>query len=103
MTRKILFSDEKYFHVNDTFSKQNDRIYAATRKEADDIGSVRRETQFSSGVRLWLAVCYEGLTRPVIIEEDSIDSSRYTEEILPIVLEDGEKMLGHEVFFQQDS
>ncbi len=36
--------------MNDTFNKQNDWIYAVTHEEADDIGGVHRETQFSPGV-----------------------------------------------------
>ncbi|CAF4345681.1 unnamed protein product [Didymodactylos carnosus] len=101
MSKKILFSDEKYFRVNNTFNTQNDRMYAATRKEADDIGGIHRETQFSPGIMIWLGVCYQGVTRPVIIE-GTINSSRYIEEILPIAFEDGEKMLGSDFIFQQD-
>ena len=52
---------------------------------------------------LWLGVCYKGLIQLVIIEEGGIDSSRCVEEILPIVLEDGKKMLANEFIFQHDN
>ena len=49
MRRKILFRDETFFHLTDTINEQNDRICAATREEANDLGSVHCETQFSPG------------------------------------------------------
>ena len=45
MTEKILFSDEKYFDIDGIYNKQNDRIYAATREEADNKGGIHRKTQ----------------------------------------------------------
>ena len=64
MTKKVLFSDEKYLHIDDTFNKQNDRIFAATRDETDDEGGIYRKTQFSP----W---CY-GLVRGVLRRSDTI-------------------------------
>ena len=90
-SEKTLFSDEKHFHVNPPLNKQNERIYAATREEAGDAGGVYRKTQFSPGAMVWLGVCSEGVTRPVIIGDGSIDSERYINKILSVTLEDGQK------------
>ncbi|CAF3410536.1 unnamed protein product [Rotaria sp. Silwood2] len=103
MTKKKLFADEKYFRINGIVKKQNDRIYAATRDEADDKGSIHHTMQFSSGVMVELRMCYEGVTRSVIIEEGAINSERYINEILPVALEDREKMLDSDFIFQQDN
>ncbi|CAF4675444.1 unnamed protein product, partial [Rotaria magnacalcarata] len=51
---------------------------------------------------VWLGVCYEGITRPVIIEHGTIDTNRYIADILPVALKDGKQMLGNEFIFQQD-
>ncbi|CAF4306866.1 unnamed protein product, partial [Rotaria magnacalcarata] len=42
---------------------------------------------------VWLGVCYEGITRPVIIENGTIDTNRYIADILPVALKDGKQML----------
>ena len=102
MTEKILFSDEKYFNIDGIYNKQNDRSYAATREEADKKGGIHRKTQHPAQTMMWLGVCYQGIARPVIIENDSINADRHIEEILPIALEDGKKLLGNNFTFQQD-
>jgi hypothetical protein len=76
MTKTILFSDEKCFYLNGTFYKQNHRIDADTREEADDEGDIHRKTQFSPSVMVYLGVCYERVTQIVIIEEGTINSKR---------------------------
>ncbi|CAF3923867.1 unnamed protein product [Rotaria sp. Silwood2] len=82
MSKKIIFSDEKCFRLNDAFNTQSDRIYATAREEAAYIGEIHRETQFSPGVMISLGLFYQGVARPMI-NEGTINSSRYIEEILP--------------------
>jgi transposase len=103
MTKKILFSDEKRFDIDGMYNRQNERIYAATREQADAKGGVYRKTKFPAGVMVWLAVCDQGVTRPVVIEEGTIDSNRYIANILPVALKDGKKMLGDQFTYQQDN
>ena len=45
---------------------------------------------------LWyvLGACYEGVTRPVIIETGTINHQRYIQKILPLALQDGRKING---------
>lgn len=39
---KILFTDEKYFSVEDVFNRQNEQIYATSRTEANKQGGVKQ-------------------------------------------------------------
>ncbi|CAF1365160.1 unnamed protein product [Didymodactylos carnosus] len=102
MTEKILFSDEKYFDIDGIYNKQNDRIYALTREEADRKGSMHCKTQHPVHVMVWLESCYQGVRRPVIIEKGTINAARYIEEILPLALKDGKRLLGNDFISQQD-
>ncbi|CAM4785876.1 unnamed protein product [Rotaria magnacalcarata] len=80
MTKQILFSDEKRIDLDGIYNRQNERIYAATRDEADE----------------------KGITRSVIIENGTIGSDRYIADILPVALKDDTQMLANEFTFQQD-
>ncbi|CAF4597826.1 unnamed protein product, partial [Didymodactylos carnosus] len=102
LARKILFSDEKRFDIDGVYNRQNDRIYAPNREQADENGGIHRKTKFPQGVMVWLRVCYDGVTRPVIIGNGTINHQRYIDEILPVALEDGQKLMGNEFTFQQD-
>ena len=51
---------------------------------------------------IWLGLCYNSVTSPVIIEKGSINHQRYIDEILPIAFRDGQKLMGNEFIFQQD-
>lgn len=102
MTKDILFSDEKRFDIDGIYNKQNDRIWAPNRLQADINGGTHQKTKFPTGVMVWLGVCYFGATRPVIIEKGTINTARYIKEILPIALKDGKKLMGNKFTFQQD-
>ncbi|CAF4936301.1 unnamed protein product [Rotaria socialis] len=102
MTKQILFSDEKRIDFGGIYNRQNEKIYAATRDEADEKGAVHHKAKFPAGVMVWVEVCSQGITRPVIIENGTIDSARYIADILPVELKDGTQMLGNEFIFQQD-
>ncbi|CAF1182010.1 unnamed protein product [Didymodactylos carnosus] len=43
------------------------------REFADENGGIHRKTKFPQGVMVWLGVCYDGVTRPVIIENGTIN------------------------------
>ena len=51
---------------------------------------------------LRLGIFDEGLTLPVISEDEIMDAERYIEEILPVALKCGNKMLGNNSTYQQD-
>ena len=50
-----------------------------------------------------LGACAKGLTTAVIFENETINAEVYINEILPIALECGNKMLGSNWTYQQDS
>ena len=47
-------------------------------------------------------MCGEGLTVPVIIEDVTMDADRYIDEVLPVALESGNKMLENNWTYHQD-
>jgi hypothetical protein len=47
--------------------------------------------KFAQGIMIWLGVCYNGITRPVIIEKGYINHMNYIDQILPTALKDGKK------------
>ena len=101
-TRRWLFSDEKFFDLDGVYNSQNDRVWAASREEADEKGGLHEKTKFPQKVMVWLCVCGEGLTSPVILEDGTMNAERYIEEILPVALKCGNKMFGNNWTYQQD-
>jgi len=53
-SERILFSDEKWFTSNGVYNRQNDRIWAVNRGEADGNGGVHQKKKFAEGVMVWL-------------------------------------------------
>ncbi|CAF5204098.1 unnamed protein product [Rotaria magnacalcarata] len=51
---------------------------------------------------MWLGACAEDLTTPVILENGTKDAEVYINEVLPIALECGDRMLGSDWTYQQD-
>jgi len=49
-SERILFSDEKWFTSNGVYNRQNDRIWAVNRGEADGNGGVHQKKKFAEGV-----------------------------------------------------
>ena len=71
IVEKILFSDKRYFQLD---GRQNIRIYAATCEEADHKGNIHRKTPNPIQVMVWLGVCLQDVTRPVIIDEGTLNA-----------------------------
>jgi transposase len=101
-TKRWLFTDEKYFDLDGIYNAQNDRVWAVNREEADKKGGIHEKTKFPVKVMVWLGVCAQGLTVPVIFEDGTMDADRYINEVLPIALKFGNKMLGSNWTYQQD-
>ncbi len=101
-TKKWLFTDEKYFDLDSVYNVQNDRVWAVSREEADKRGSAYQRTKFPAKVMVWLGVCSEGLTTPVIFENGTMDAERYIKEVLPVAPKCGNKTLGNNWTYQQD-
>ena len=79
-TKRWLFLDEKYFDLNGIYNSQNDRVWTVSREEGDK----------------------RGLSVSVIFDDRSMDAQRYINEILPIALESGNRMLGNDWTYQQN-
>ena len=77
-------------------------MWIASREEADRKGGFRQKTKRLGKVMVWLDACAKGLTTPVIFENGTIDAEVYINEVLPIALECGDKMLGSNWTYQQD-
>ena len=102
-TMKILFSDEKLFDIDGVYNSQNDRIWAASRSEADIKGGIRQKRKFPQKVMVWLGVCSKGVSPLVIFENGTVDHARYIKEVLPVALRYGNSMFGNDWTFQQDN
>ena len=90
-----LLSDEKFFDLDGVYNSQNNRVWAVSREEDDEKGGLHEKTKFPEKVMVWLGVCGEDLTSPVILEDGTMDAERYIEEILRVALNYGDKMLGN--------
>lgn len=104
--RKILFTDEKIFTVEENFNRQNDRVYAKNSKEASMIAPRVQRGHHPSSVMIWLGVSYSGLSKVHFCEKGVKTGARVYQDT---VLEPVVKPLSHTLFqnqpwvFQQDS
>ena len=73
-----------------------------SREEADKRDAFYEKTRFLVKVITWLGVCAQDFTMPVILEDGTIDAERYIEEVLPLAVKYGNKMLGQQWTYQQD-
>ncbi|KAI1704469.1 winged helix-turn helix domain-containing protein [Ditylenchus destructor] len=81
--REILFSDESYFLLQEGFNKQNTRIIAATREEANAYGRLVERSQFPKTLMVWGGICWNGKTPLVIFEpRENVNAKNYKEKVL---------------------
>ncbi|RVE40580.1 hypothetical protein evm_014769 [Chilo suppressalis] len=72
----IPFSDEKKITVEESYNKQNDKVYAHSSEEASNrIPRVQRG-HFPSSLMVWLGVSYWGLTEALVFQQDSAPAHR---------------------------
>ena len=83
---RILFSDEKMFHLDCVYNSQNDRIWAVNREEANRRGGKKQQQKFLQKVMVWLAVCSEDVSPLVLFEKGTLDHHRYIKKVLPVGL-----------------
>ena len=102
-TKKWLFTDEKYFHLDGIYNSQNDRVWALSREEADRKSGFHQKIKHPGKVMVWLGACAKDLAAAVIFENETMNAEIYTNEILPITLECGNKMIGSSWTYQPDS
>ena len=96
--RKILFSDEKRIDIDGVYNRQNDRIYAPSRQEVDNNGGVHGKSKYLQGVMVWLGVCYNGVTRPVIIEDGTINHQKVHKKNIASSIKRWSKAYGRRIY-----
>jgi hypothetical protein len=100
--KTLLLTDEFFFDLDGVYSRQNDRIWAVNREQANKKGVVQEKTKFPIKVMVWLGVCGQELTVPVILGDGTMDAEIYINEVLPIALKSDNKILGNYWTYQQD-
>jgi len=99
--RRILFSDEKKFTIDGVYNRQNHRVWASTRSAAD-VEQIHQKHKFPQSVMVWMGVCYDGITKVVILN-DKVNGEYYINNVLHAAYSEGVRMLGtHNWIFQQD-
>jgi len=102
--KRVVFSDEKYFDLDGMYNAQNDRVWAATREEADKQGGQFRKSKFPVKVMVYMAAAATGAVKLHISKAPTLNADIYTKECLPLA-----KILGHKEFgsrgwwYQQDN
>ncbi|CAF1280271.1 unnamed protein product [Rotaria sp. Silwood1] len=101
---QILFTDEKYFGLDGILNRQNDRVYAASRQEADEHGGTRPVSKFPKRILVWLGASRNGLTTPIIFKPgETLKHINYIKVVLPHALAEGRRLLGDDFIYQQDN
>ena len=94
---------KKYFSINGICNRQNDRVYAANRQEADKHGGTKPMVKFSKKIMIWLGASYKDLTAPIIFEPgETLKNKNYIGVVLPHALSEGRRLLGNYFIYQQD-
>ena len=99
---KILFSDEKYFDIDDVYNSQNDRVWSINRADADEKGGVKQRRKNPQKAMVWLGACSKGITPLVILNEETVNHAVYIEKALPVASKYANEILGSDWIFQQD-
>lgn len=101
----ILFTDEKIFTVEETYNKQNDRVYARSSYEAKEKVPRIQRGHHPASVMVWWGVSYHGASHIHFCEKGVKTSAKVYQEMLTDVV----KPLNTTLFknkpwvFQQDS
>lgn len=85
--KKILFTDEKIFTVEEKFNRQNDKVYAKCSKEVPpSVRNVQR-THHQASVMVWWGVSYERVTELHFCQQGvKVKARNYQTDILEGVM-----------------
>ncbi|RNA42665.1 transposase [Brachionus plicatilis] len=72
-----MFSNEKIFTIDGGLNKQNDRVYAISRDEVDEIGGLFGVKKFPMSVMVWIGVTEFGCTKPHFVPKGSTMNTNY--------------------------
>lgn len=97
----ILFSDEKKFTVDGGLNRQNDVVYACSRKESDRNGGIHGVRKYPVSVMVWCGLTENGPTKPYVIEEKArVNAEYYKNRILPFAKR-GKRLFGTDKWVYQ--
>lgn len=103
-TKRTFFTDEKIFYISPPVNSQNNRVWAAGRKQ--DINPERllvQRAKFSAHVMVSVGVCYNGKGRLHFIDEKAkVNAEYYVNNLLPKLFDDCNALLPNGFIFQQD-
>ena len=103
---QIVFSDEKFFTVEESFNPQNVRVYAASFQEIPEHMRTVQRFQAEQKIMVWAGISKEGKLPLVFIEPGvKVNAKYYLENILKKVVKPScENIYGESPWiFQQDS
>ena len=99
----FMWSDEKLFTVNGGLNKNNDRVYALSREEANELGGLHYEKKFPLSIMVWCGLTKYGMCIYFVKKGDTIDAKYYTRKILKFAKANGKKFFSNDNWvFQQD-
>ena len=101
--RKWLLSDEKFFDIDGVYNSENDGICPLSRAEANKQGDLPKKRKFPARVMMWMGAYPKDVTPLMILDKDTINHERYTNEVLPVALKLGNRILGQGWWFEQDN
>lgn len=85
--RKILFSDEKFFNIEQAHNIQNDRVLVPSSSVANRRGRSISRTQKPAGLMVWAGVSTTGKTPLVFVQKGvKINADNYLQDILQAVV-----------------
>src|SRR5258705_10820703 len=102
----VLFTNEKIFTVEESFNRQNDKVYARNSKDAKRVVKKIQRAHHPAYVMVWWGVSYDGVTKLHFCEKGVKTNGKiYRKTILePIVKPLNETMFNGDFWsFQQDS
>ena len=81
--RRVLFSDEKLFTVQQSFNKQNSRILARSVEEANNKGRLVKRTGHPLQVMVWAAITSDGKMPLLFVPQGvKVNAQNYLDSIL---------------------
>jgi transposase len=80
----ILFTDEKFFTIEQSYNSQNDRVWST---DAPDPSSIVMHKQHPKSVMVWGGICATGKTPLIFVEEGTkVNQEVYLRDVLQAVV-----------------
>ncbi len=101
--KRWMWSDEKEFCLNGGLNKQNNRIYAKTRAEANLNGALIGRKKYPLSVMVWVGLTVFGPILYFWEKGVKINGQNYSRRVLELAKREGDRFFGNDDWvFQQD-